>query len=124
MPFNKSYIKSYSFILITISIISIYYFVNHQMTIKSEIQPAIIAYLIIKSFLIFANFTRVLKSFYFNPIIFKALLNLGIGLLLAFLYLQLYKDSLLILTDCGLGLITVFTLMKMHQSKNEEQNYI
>lgn len=124
MPSKNPYIKSYCFILALISSISIYYFVNHQLAIKDEMQPAIIVYFVIKSFLIFANFTRVFKAFRFNPILFRTLFNLGIGLLLAFLYLQLYRDSLLILTDCGLCLITVFSLMKMHQNKNEKQNYI
>lgn len=124
MPIKNSYIKSYCIILAAISFISIYYFVHHQLVIKDDIQPAILAYFIIKSFLIFANFTRAFKAFHFNPIIFRALFNLGIGLLLAFLYLQLYNDSILILTDCGLSLITVFSLMKMHQNKNEKQNYI
>ena len=124
MSIKNSYIKSYCLILSTITGISIYYFVNHQLAIKEEIQPAILAYFVIKSFLIFANFTRAIKKFNFNPIIFRALFNLGIGLLLAFLYLQLYKDSILILIDCALCLTTVFSLMKMHQNRNERQNYI
>lgn len=125
MLLKPKYAKPYTLVLATISVISIYYFIQCQLNLKEfEIHPAIVAYFVIKSFLIFANFIQPYKSFHFNPVIFRALLNLGTGIILAFLYLQLYNDHLLILTDCGLCLITVFSLMKMHQNRNERQHYI
>ncbi len=125
MLIKPKYAKPYVFVLLTISVISIYYLVQHQIqSTEFEMHPAIAAYFIIKSFLIFANFIQPYKSFHFNPVIYRALFNLGIGIILAFLYLQLYHDHLLILTDCGLCLITVFSLMKMHQNRNERQHYI
>ncbi|MBS7332226.1 hypothetical protein [Faecalibacter bovis] len=123
MQTNKPYLVPYSIVLTFISIFSVVIFFQHKLTVEEDIHPAIITYFLIKAFLIFANWVQPFKYFNFNPILFKALINLGIAILLAFLYLKLYQVDSLIFIDCGLCLITVFSLMKMQQRKNAAQNY-
>lgn len=111
--------------LLVIAVVSLYYYINHQSNLNaSEIHPAITAYFICKGFLIFGNLTLPFKQFHYNKIIYHVLQNLGIGIIMAFLYLRLYDDQFLILLDCGLCLITLFSLMKMHQNKNARSNYL
>jgi len=125
MQTNKPYLVPYSILLFAITIFSMILFFQHKLSIEEEeIHPEIFAYFLIKAFLIFANWVQPFKYFYFNPVLFRALINLGIGILLAFLYLKLYHIDSLIFIDCGLCLLTIFSLMKMHQNKNARQNYI
>ena len=124
MQTNKPYLVPYSILLSFITIFTGIIFFQHNQPFEEDIHSAIIAYILIKAFLIFANWVQPFKYFYFNPILFKALTNLGIGILLAFLYLKLYRVDSLIFIDCGLCLITLFSLMKMHQHRNATQNHI
>lgn len=118
MQIRKPYAVPYTLFLVLIVIGTVYIFIPYYQSQQDIIHPAVFAYLTIKGFLVFGNFTLPFKYFNYNPIIFKTLINLGFGVLLAFLYLQLYNEPLLTILDCGLSLITVFSLMKMHQSKN------
>jgi hypothetical protein len=127
MPFifKRPFIIPYFAILIFISIISIYYYITHLQIISSEtINPIVATYFVIKAFLIFANSTLPLKFFRFNPIIYRTILSLMIGLIFVFIKLDLFFDPILILIDCALCLISVFSLLKMHQNKNAKPNYL
>ncbi len=125
MQTNKPYLVPYSILLFFITAFSLVLLYQHQLSIKEDdIHPAIFAYFLIKAFLIFANWVQPFKGFYFNPILFRFLIQLGIGFLFAFLYLKLYYVDSLIFIDCGLCLITIFSLMKMHQNKNDSKNYL
>ena len=124
MSFNQPYTKAYCFLLILILIVNlIFYYLIHN-TISQELMVIANSYLIGKGFLIFANITLPFKYFHYNRIIFQTIISLILGLMIFFLFLRNHQNIFLILIDCGLCLISVFSLMKMHKNRNARKNIL
>ncbi len=124
LQLKKPFIVPYFTYLSVIAILSFYYYITHLQTISGNtIQPVIATYFTIKAFLIFANCTLPFKYFKYNPVIYRSILWLMTGLILTFIQLDLFFDPILILIDCALCLISVFSLLKMHRNKNAKPNY-
>lgn len=118
------YIKSYFLITFFIFSLNLYVFLTYNDQVSEDMIHMFNAYFIGKAFILIANLSLPFKSFHYNRIIFETIIGLIIGLLIFFLFMKLYQESMLVILDCGLCLLSVFSLMKMHHTKNARANHL
>ena len=124
MSFQKPYSNAYKLIVVVLFALNFYFYLESESQFHAEYSTFIYSYFSIKIFLLIGNLSLPFKYFHYNKIIFQSLIGLTFGLLIFFSLLELYNNAIMVILDCALCLLSVFSLMKMHQNRNASKNNI
>lgn len=124
MSFQKPYVNVYKLLVVVIFALNLYFYLESESQFHDAFATIIYSYFAIKVFLLIGNLSLPFKYFHYNKIIFQSLIGLLLGLLTFFTFLKLYDNAIMVILDCALCLLSVFSLMKMHQNKNDSKNYL
>lgn len=124
MSFQKPYSNAYKLIVVVLFALNFYFYLESESQFHAEYSTIIYSYFSIKIFLLIGNLSLPFKYFHYNKIIFQSLIGLTFGLLIFFSLLELYNNAIMVILDCALCLLSVFSLMKMHQNRNASKNNI